>query len=105
MAFFDKWKNQAASAAANAGKQSAADIAGKTEKAGYGYGLGVRTLIAPTRGGSLSPVGEFGWDGAAGCYVLMDPENRLTLFYAQQMLPSMCEYTCPRLRNLLCGCL
>lgn len=32
MAFFDKWKNQAASAAANAGKQSAADIACKTEK-------------------------------------------------------------------------
>lgn len=73
--------------------------------AGYGYGLGVRTLIAPTRGGSLSPVGEFGWDGAAGCYVLTDPENRLTLFYAQQMLPSMCEYTHPRLRNLLYGCL
>lgn len=65
----------------------------------------MRTLIAPTRGGSLSPVGEFGWDGAAGCYVLMDSENRLTLFYAQQMLPSMCEYTHPRLRNLLYGCL
>lgn len=73
--------------------------------AGYGYGLGVRTLISPSRGGSLSPVGEFGWDGAAGCYVLMDPENRLTLFYAQQMLPSMCEYIHPRLRNLLYGCL
>jgi len=49
-------------------------------KKGYGYGLGVRTLIDKST--SKSPVGEFGWDGAAGAYVLVDPENHIGIFYA-----------------------
>ncbi|CAM3598796.1 hypothetical protein PALU110988_30145 [Paenibacillus lupini] len=36
--------------------------------AGYGYGLGVRTHISKAGSGSLSPLGEFGWSGAAGCF-------------------------------------
>ncbi|MBQ4518063.1 MAG: serine hydrolase [Clostridia bacterium] len=32
---------------------------------GYGYGLGVRTMMDPARGGSLSIIGEFGWGGQA----------------------------------------
>lgn len=47
---------------------------------GYGYGLGVRTRITADGGGSL---GEFGWDGAKGVYVLMDPLRRLSLTYAE----------------------
>lgn len=54
------------------------------QRPGYGYGLGVRTLIDPTP--SRSPVGEFGWDGAAGAYVLIDPTNRLSAFYVQNVL-------------------
>ena len=46
---------------------------------GYGYGLGVRTRITAD-GGS---VGEFGWDGAKGVYVLIDPLRRLSLTYAE----------------------
>ena len=45
---------------------------------GYGYGLGVRTLIDRAYGGSLSPHGEFGWGGAAGSYIMIDPENRIS---------------------------
>lgn len=56
----------------------------KTQKVGYGYGLGVRTLI--DKAASKSPVGEFGWDGAAGAYVLIDPVNHLSIFYAQHIL-------------------
>ncbi len=52
---------------------------------GYGYGLGVRTHIAPERSGSPSPVGEFGWDGAAGAFSLVDTENKLSLAYFQHM--------------------
>ena len=48
----------------------------------YGYALGVRTLLDPTK--SKSPLGEFGWDGAAGAYVLIDPANRLAIFYVQE---------------------
>ena len=57
---------------------------------GYGYGLGVRTLIDPET--SKSPLGEFGWDGAAGCYILVDPKNRIGLFYAQEVLGMLAAY-------------
>ena len=36
------------------------------------------------RNNSLSAKGEFGWDGALGCYVLADPTNGVGIFYAQQ---------------------
>ena len=53
-------------------------IGGKHE---YGYGLGVRTLMDTSA--SKSPLGEFGWDGAQGAYVLVDPQNELSVFYVQ----------------------
>ncbi len=68
--------------------------------AGYGYGLGVRTLLSRTEGGSLGPVGEFGWDGAKGVYLLIDTENHLALAYAEHR-GSHKEVLHPRLRNLL----
>ncbi len=51
---------------------------------GYGYGLGVRTLIDQST--SKGPLGEFGWDGAAGAYNMIDPENHVSIYYAQQVL-------------------
>jgi len=57
---------------------------GGGSKLGYSYGLGVRTLVNPEDNNALSQHGEFGWDGARGCYVVMDPESEVTLFYAQQ---------------------
>ena len=52
---------------------------------GYGYGLGVRTHIDKTKSGSLSPIGEFGWDGAAGAFSLVDTQIKLSLTYFQQI--------------------
>lgn len=52
---------------------------------GYGYGLGVRTHISAERSGQKSPLGEFGWSGAGGAFSMIDPENRLSLTYFQQM--------------------
>jgi len=46
-------------------------------KKGYSYGLGVRTNTED----NFSAKGEFGWDGAAGAYVLLDPDNHLVVFY------------------------
>jgi CubicO group peptidase (beta-lactamase class C family) len=57
---------------------------GGWSKAGYGYGLGVRTLMDRERNNALSEIGEFGWDGAQGCYVAVDPKRRIAIFYAQQ---------------------
>lgn len=51
---------------------------------GYGYGLGVRThLDAP--GSSLTSIGEFGWDGAAGSFFMADPEESIAIFAAEYM--------------------
>ena len=52
---------------------------------GYGYGLGVRTHLDKTRSGSLSPLGEFGWDGAAGGFAVVDPKNKVSLTYYQEV--------------------
>lgn len=52
---------------------------------GYGYGLGVRTHIDKTKSGSLSPIGEFGWDGAAGAMSMVDTKNKLSFAYFQHV--------------------
>ena len=36
------------------------------------------------RNNSLSENGEFGWDGALGCYLVADPKTGIGIFYAQQ---------------------
>ena len=58
----------------------------KDALAGYSYGLGVRTAVDPAAGGFASPVGEFGWSGAAGAYALVDTESRLSITYAQNVI-------------------
>jgi CubicO group peptidase (beta-lactamase class C family) len=73
--------------------------------AGYGYGLGVRTHISKARSGSLSPLGEFGWSGAAGCLAIIDPDSQLTVLYAQHLLNNQESYVHPRLRNIVYACL
>jgi len=73
--------------------------------AGYSYGLGVRTMKCPAKGGSSSSVGEFGWTGAAGGFALIDPDRDLALFYAHHMLNNQEGYVAPRLRNILYSCL
>lgn len=52
---------------------------------GYGYGFGVRTHVDPIKSKSLSPIGEFGWDGAAGAFSMVDVDNNLSLTYFQQI--------------------
>ena len=53
---------------------------------GYTYALGVRVFTDDR--GSSCPLGHFGWDGAAGFYVMIDPRNNLTYVYAQDVLQS-----------------
>ena len=71
---------------------------------GYGYGLGVRTLIDKAAG-STGNVGEFGWGGAAGATVLVDPDLKLSVFYAHHMLNPQEDYYQPRLRNVVYSCI
>lgn len=83
-------------------KGSALAVFDMTCLPGYGYGLGVRTLLDPQKAQSLSPVGEFGWSGAAGAYTVMDAKNNLALFYAQHVLGATPVYMIhPTVRNLV----
>lgn len=72
---------------------------------GYGYGLGVRTMIDKAKGGSNGSIGEFGWGGAAGATVLIDKKENLAVFYAHHMLNPHEEYYQPRLRNVIYSCI
>lgn len=73
--------------------------------AGYGYGLGVRVLIDPPAGGCNGTLGEFGWAGMLGTWVLIDSKEELSSVYMQQMLPSLEEIHAPRLHNVIYGAL
>ncbi|MBR4185093.1 MAG: beta-lactamase family protein [Clostridia bacterium] len=76
-----------------------------SQLAGYGYGFGVRTMVDRAAGGSIGPVGEFGWGGAAGVWVILDPENRVSLTYTQHLWNNQEPFISPRLRNILYACL
>ena len=75
-----------------------------THLLGYGYGLGVRTMLNPGTAASLSPVGEFGWDGAKMSYLVADPKNELSVFHAEH-LGYFHELVFPRLRNVIYSCI
>ncbi len=71
---------------------------------GYSYGLGVKTMIDKAKSGSPGSLGEFGWGGAAGATLLVDPDLKLSMFYTHHMLNPHEAYYQPRLRNVLYAC-
>lgn len=72
---------------------------------GYGYGLGVRTMMDKAKSGSNSSIGEFGWGGAAGSNLIIDTEQNLAAFYAHHMLNPQEEFYQPRLINVTYSCI
>ena len=50
----------------------------------YNYGLGVRVRSKDTAWGLEK--GEFGWDGAAGSYVMVDPKRGISVFMGMNVL-------------------
>ena len=73
---------------------------------GYGYGLGVKTLLSIADANCAGSVGEFSWAGAAGTLTLVDPTEQLSIVYMQQQMPGNREETChPLLRNVIYGLL
>lgn len=71
-------------------------------KPGYSYGLGVRVHTDKEESNGKSPIGEFGWSGAAGGYALVDIENRLSICYLEQVLGHSYAYDVihPKIRDL-----
>ena len=71
----------------------------------YGYGFGVRV-----RKNSLEcglPKGEFGWDGAAGSYVMVDTDNHISVTIGMHILnwPSVIEKEHLKIVELIYSCL
>ena len=60
--------------------ESFGSVAGK----GYGYGLGVRVLTDKAYG-AKAPLGEFGWDGAAGSCFSADLENGIGTIFTEHL--------------------
>ncbi|MBQ7095238.1 MAG: beta-lactamase family protein [Clostridia bacterium] len=70
-------------------EQALSEFRNKTRKKSYAYGLGVRVKVMENGG---SPLGEFGWDGAAGAYSLVDTENELAVLYCQHVTGCQIAY-------------
>lgn len=72
---------------------------------GYGYGLGVRTLVNRAAAGAPSPLKEAGWGGVSGAYSLFDAENGISAVFMTHVLGTSETYLFPRLRNVLYSCI
>ena len=72
---------------------------GRFQEYGYGLGVRVKTEVVP----GWSPIGEFGWDGAAGGYALVDPFHQVGIFYVQHIRNFFEGYSVihPRVRDLV----
>ena len=53
---------------------------------GYGYGLGLATLVDPIAAKTLSAAGEYRWEGAAGTAFWVDPSADMTVLFFTQVL-------------------
>ena len=52
---------------------------------GYGYGGLMRTLTNPEIT-TVGNIGEYGWDGAAGSYLMIDPKNKISIVIGMNIL-------------------
>ncbi len=75
---------------------------GQSRNYGYGWGLCGRVHVDPIVSHARSSVGEFGWDGAMGAYALIDPNERIAMYFAMHVRG--CQYAYhvvhPLLRDL-----
>ncbi len=71
--------------------------------AGYGYGLGFRTLLTQKYGHN-GRIGCFGWTGGAGTWVEADPVDKLSIAYMHNMMPNEELYHHHRVRAVAYGC-
>lgn len=76
-----------------------------TYLAGYGYGLGFRTVIDQAAGNHNGSLGAFGWTGGSGIWVEADPKERISITYMHNMRPNEELYHHLRVRTVAYGCL
>lgn len=72
-------------------------------EAGYGYGLGVRTLLDRAAGGVNGSPGAFGWTGGYGSWCEADPEDGTAFVYMHNLMPNRERFYHPRVRAAVYG--
>lgn len=84
-------------------QQAGTDGNGGFIKPGYGYGFGVRTMMDKKAGNSWGSLGEFGWDGAASSYCMIDPDLEISAMYAVHIMGFGASYNIiqPNIRNYI----
>ena len=70
--------------------------------AGYGYGLGYRTLLT-RKYGHNGHLGDFGWTGGTGIWAEADPVDRFAVTYMHNMRPNEELYHHHRVRAVING--
>ena len=70
--------------------------------AGYGYGLGFRTLLTQKYGHN-GHIGNFGWTGGSGIWVEADPVAKFSVAYMHNMRPNEELYHHHRVRAVVNG--
>ena len=70
--------------------------------AGYGYGLGFRTLMTQKYGHN-GHLGDFGWTGGTGTWVEADPVDKFSVAYMHNMRPNEELYHHHRVRAVVNG--
>ena len=70
--------------------------------AGYGYGLGYRTLLT-RKYGHNGNIGAFGWTGGTGTWVEADPVEKFAVTYMHNMRPNEELYHHHRVRAVING--
>lgn len=70
--------------------------------AGYGYGLGFRTLMTQKYGHN-GHIGDFGWTGGTGIWVEADPVDHFSVAYMHNMAPNEELYHHHRVRAVVNG--
>ena len=70
--------------------------------AGYGYGLGFRTLLT-RKYGHNGNLGDFGWTGGTGIWVEADPVEKFAVAYMHNMRPNEELYHHHRVRAVVNG--
>ena len=69
--------------------------------AGYTYGNLMRIMTDPGAGAGFGSVGEYGWDGWLGTYMMNDPAHNLTMLIMQQRADSGTTAYTRRIRNVM----
>jgi len=69
--------------------------------AGHSYGNLMRVVTEPAKAGTITSLGEYGWDGWLGAYFANCPSDHITLLFMMQMKDAGTTATTRKLRNII----